>query len=771
MQWFLNLNIRSKLISLVFVLLGFMAVIGFVGVTNASKINALTDDMYQKELLGLSYIKEANINLIYQARALRSFLLAQSDETIDAAQYIEQVNKNQAMFNENMQKAEPLFHSQEAKNKIAALKLSANDYMQFSNKVIEAAQQEQLDGLVSMQNRASIQMALKEAKVIGDVVDQLLTDVSEIKEQNALQASQAATLLYEDSKLFILVIMIASLLIGLSFGLMLSWRISRNIKTLAHGLQNLSSSQRFDYRASKTDLDETGLMADAINTFLTTLQDGVNESSFVINAIAKGDFSQQVLGRYNGDLEVMKQGVNDSATSVAFMMSELSKVMTGLEQGQFDLKMDTKVPKAFSGQVEGALQSINTVITEVNLVMHAMKEGRFETRVNTQAHGMLAALKDSINSSMNTLESAVKEIAHVVLSQSHGDLTQKITGQYHGELQTLKDAINTTAKKLTDVVSQAVAAANIVSSASEEVSQGSLSLSERVQEQAAALEETSATMDQMNSAVQQNTDNARQASTVTQQVQHEAHQGVDVMEKTINAMNSIQQSSHKIADIVSLIDGIAFQTNLLALNAAVEAARAGEHGRGFAVVASEVRNLAQKSAEAAKDIKTLISESVARIDDGTKLAAQSGEVLQGINQSINGVAQMIEQIAQASVEQSQGISQVHVAIGQIDSVTQQNAALVEETSAAAASLSEQANVLQDDMAFFNIGQGNGSQAKKALPHSLSNASNVTNANNANNVAVQKNALPQKSLSTAQAKQVSLKNNAHSMAPAQEWSDF
>jgi methyl-accepting chemotaxis protein len=232
---------------------------------------------------------------------------------------------------------------------------------------------------------------------------------------------------------------------------------------------------------------------------------------------------------------------------------------------------------------------------------------------------------------------------------------------------------------------------------------GAMDLSTRVQEQAAALEQTSATMNQMAVAVQTNTANAKRVAELAHQVQHQAGAGVDVMQQTIEAMQSIKESSSKISDIVTLIDGIAFQTNLLALNAAVEAARAGEHGRGFAVVAGEVRALAQKSADAAKDIKELINDSVGRIEAGTQLADRSGEMLSGITGSIEQVANMIEEIANASGEQATGIGQVNKAVAEIDKVTQENAALVEETTAAAESLSNESRSLKENMGFFKTG--------------------------------------------------------------------
>lgn len=500
--------------------------------------------------------------------------------------------------------------------------------------------------------------------------------------------------------------------------------IANGLASIQDVLSRISKSGDFNIRANEEREDEVGSMGQAVNSLLSDIQKAINEANDVILAISKGDFTQRVHAELSGDLNMLKEGINGSADSINSTMTQLSSVMEAMSKGDFNVTINADVEGQFLQMVQNTrhtLQTLNNTISDIVNIMDCMENGDFEQRVTIEAHGDLLRLKEGVNNSMDSIQSAMQDITRIVVAQSEGDLTQSIEAEYFGQLDTLKQAINASSAKLVEVVSKALEATNIVGTAAEEVARGAADLSQRVQEQAAALEETSATMDEMNSAVQGNTDNAQEASHVAKDVQDKAYKGVEVMTQTIDAMDSIQQSSHKISDIVSLIDGIAFQTNLLALNAAVEAARAGDHGRGFAVVAGEVRALAQKSAEAAKDIKKLIDESVARIDDGTRLASESGDVLTEINSSIETVSKMITQIAEASQEQAKGVSQVHQAVSQIDDVTQQNAALVEETSASAESMNEQSDNLRHEMAFFNTGRSSSVIAERATTLGISSS--------------------------------------------------
>ena len=298
----------------------------------------------------------------------------------------------------------------------------------------------------------------------------------------------------------------------------------------------------------------------------------------------------------------------------------------------------------------------------------------------------------------------IKQVSIISEEISEGNLSQKIDTSDHSEEGRLLSIMSTMQDKLAGVVGTIRVSAEGVATASSEIAQGNIDLSHRTEEQASSLEETSASMEELGSTVRQNADNAKQANELAMKASTVAIKGGEVVSDVVNTMKGINEASQKIADIISVIDGIAFQTNILALNAAVEAARAGEQGRGFAVVAGEVRNLAQRSAEAAKEIKSLITNSVERVEQGTALVDQAGMTMNEVVTSIRHVTDIMNEINNASSEQSDGITQVGDAVTQMDENTQQNAALVEQTAAAAESLKNQAQQLVKAIAMFQINQ-------------------------------------------------------------------
>ncbi len=343
---------------------------------------------------------------------------------------------------------------------------------------------------------------------------------------------------------------------------------------------------------------------------------------------------------------------------------------------------------------------------EIQDIVNAAQAGDLSRRITAEtSEGFVQRLSHGINDMVDVSERIINDTVATLGAMSAGDLTRAIEADYEGSFGQLKTDVNNTIGKLTEVMGQISNSASSVLNGSQEIAQGNTNLSERTEQQASSLEETASGMEQMTSTVRQNADNARQADQLAASAREQAEQGSLVVSNAVSSMNEITASSKKIADIIGVIDEIAFQTNLLALNAAVEAARAGEQGRGFAVVASEVRNLAGRSATAAKEIKDLIQDSVAKVEEGSSLVDESGKTLEEIVQSVKKVSDIIAEIAAASTEQADGIEQVNQAISQMDEMTQQNAALVEQAAAASESMGEEAGALANLVGFFKTNQG------------------------------------------------------------------
>lgn len=369
-----------------------------------------------------------------------------------------------------------------------------------------------------------------------------------------------------------------------------------------------------------------------------------------------------------------------------------------------DLVTVRKKVKNMSSALLALTAEISVSTTTMTTAANGEKQGAIDMMILVSVLAIIIALILSgwlIHGINKQLGGDPADLVGIAEAMASGDLNIRrkvISNGVYG-------SINKTMDKLIDIISGIKAGAIQVHEAAEQVSQGNANLSQRTQEQASSLEEVASSMEEMTGTINQNAENAQLTNKLTQEARTNAENGVEVAVRAIGAMNEIETSSKKIAAIISVIDEIAFQTNLLALNAAVEAARAGEQGRGFAVVASEVRNLAGRSATAAKEIKDLIHDSVLKVEDGTKLVDETGGALSGIVSSVKKASVMATEIAAASKEQSEGIEQVNKALLQMDDMTQQNASLVEEAAAASEAVGAQAQELNDLVAFFNVGKG------------------------------------------------------------------
>ncbi|MBK8971168.1 MAG: HAMP domain-containing protein [Hahellaceae bacterium] len=353
---------------------------------------------------------------------------------------------------------------------------------------------------------------------------------------------------------------------------------------------------------------------------------------------------------------------------------------------------------------------------EISGLVDAAKAGDLGKRLETASKaGFFKNLSEGLNTLLQSVDSVTGEINDVMKKVAGGDLKGRMDVSYQGQFGEIAEAVNETLDKLSGVIRQVSDAAEATRASGHEISQGNRQLSERTEKQSSSLEETASALEELTSNVRNTADNSRQADMLSAQTRDSAMKGGDVVERTVAAIQEISDSSEKIAEIIGVIDEIAFQTNLLALNASVEAARAGDQGRGFAVVATEVRNLAQRSANSAREIKDLIQDSVRRVKLGSELAGESGVMLQEIIGNVKKVSDLISDIAAATEEQSSGIEEINKAIAELDDITQQNAALAEETASAAESAMENTELMGEAVGFFNLASSAGSKRSFAAP--------------------------------------------------------
>jgi methyl-accepting chemotaxis protein len=479
--------------------------------------------------------------------------------------------------------------------------------------------------------------------------------------------------------------------------------IQNSVAALSDAMKAVETDGDFSVRATINGSDELAVLAKTYNQLLSCLDESIQDINRVLGAVSQGDFSQSTDENAKGSLLLLQSGTNTATGSVSMMMTELNKVMNAIAEGNFAIRLNEEVPESFRSKVDLAMETLEQSFSEITKSIAGLAKGDFTQQIHLPtAKGDIKLLIDDVNLSISEILATFDEINSVMATQATGDLTLRINGHYDGSYELLKNAINVNSEQMSSVIRQIQEVSQTVDKNASNLSASSESLSERVQQQAASLEETASALEEITSTVEHATSLTNEANIKTSEVKKQAERGEQVLNETEHAMQKIKQMSNNIASIVELIDSIAFQTNLLALNAAVEAARAGEHGRGFAVVASEVRNLAGRSAGAAKEIKDLVDKTNQEVTNGETLMQSSVKELQKINQGVHLVSQTIQDVNSSAQEQAIGVSQINLAVNSLDKDTQENATIVEVTSETAKTLKQEASQLSAIVLKFKV---------------------------------------------------------------------
>ncbi|UYK78441.1 methyl-accepting chemotaxis protein [Xanthomonas sacchari] len=493
------------------------------------------------------------------------------------------------------------------------------------------------------------------------------------------------------------------------------------VKPLASAVEVSSAvaAGRLDSRIQYSRNDELGQLLGSLQRMQQQLRAVLDAQKEMAQRHDAGEISYRMdEAAFPGDYGRMVHDSNALAASHIAVKMRLAQIMGRYAIGDLSEDMD-RLPgekAVLTETMDTVKRNLTAMNSEIKHLAVAAAAGDFSVRGDAERFQYdFRLMVESLNQLMATADGNLQALSSLLQSIAAGDLTARMHGQFQGVFATMRDDANATTEQLAAIVARIQTAAVSINAAASEIATGNDDLSRRTEQQAASLEETAASMEELTSTVKQNAEHARQANQLATGAASVASQGGTVVGQVVETMSGIEASSRKIADIISVIDGIAFQTNILALNAAVEAARAGEQGRGFAVVASEVRTLAQRSSSAAKEIKDLIDDSVGRVAQGSALVDQAGKTMHEIVASVQRVTDIMGEISAASQEQSAGIEQVNQTVMQMDEATQQNAALVEEATAAARSMEDQAGQLSQAVALFKIDQQAPTAPRRAAP--------------------------------------------------------
>ncbi|MCM0082611.1 methyl-accepting chemotaxis protein [Geomonas sp. Red32] len=741
MNWFTNAKVSTKIISGFVVLSVITLAIGAMGLKNMHTINVLSDNMYQKEMQGLSFIKQANIDLLYVVRAEKNFIMSTTKE--ERERYAANEAKYKVMLKQDVDNARPLFYTEKGKELMKKFDAGLADWEKAHQKVMDTAANEPL-----AQAKVSTALSFGEARQKVNVIDELVAGLSKVKEANGKKANDDINSIYHTSFISMAVFIGIGIAIGMALGVFISRMISR---ALAKGVDVANRLAQGDLTATigETSHDETGQLLAAMQTMVDSIKALVADSMSLSRAAVAGKLATRAdASKHQGSYREVIEGVNGTLDAVVGPLNVAADYMDRISKGDVPPKIADEYRGDFNeikNSLNRCIDNVNALIADANLLAEAAKEGALATRADAgRHHGDFRKIIAGVNATLDAVIGPLNVAASYVERISKGDMPDQIQDAYKGDFNAIKNnlnlligatneitaaakevaagnltvkltarsandqlmqALSAMVEKLRMVVQEVKAAADNVATGSQQMSSSAEQMSQGATEQAAAAEEASSAMEEMSANIRQSADNAMQTETIAVKSATDAREGGKAVSRTVDAMKDI-------AGKISIIEEIARQTNLLALNAAIEAARAGEHGKGFAVVASEVRKLAERSQKAASEISDLSSSSV-------EVAERAGDMLSRMLPDIQRTAELVQEISASSKEQDSGSEQINKAIQQLDQVIQQNASSAEQMSATAEELATQSEQLQDTIGFFNIGDsttGSGAASPVRVSH-------------------------------------------------------